>query len=615
MKNLAGWKRASQRTDPELPRPELLSGERGRNWTVKDSDDGKTSMVDPQDKRMEAPGNRGTCDLCGQTHAASVRYHELLHAQHSPEGEIRQSYTYKGEPRYVENEYIHLSEETRIDTIARDSWPHTMIPGDEARYTPVCEISFRMAELKLLRQRKWRDLAELTFTGATLRMSPLMLDGGALIGEYSERLWKTTSPTQKNRISKASLTNWVERFYEDVSEGWGHHILTEFTKADPNHTAMLLPILADMYMSLRYRADWHMLVQNPYEDFKRSGMEIENASWTTVLKVGKELQERFRAWEDRFRELRKEIQQMAEEAMAATKKGDEDAANVITYNAMASALKDPAMSTMRRAQNKARSKQGIGPRVEEYIKQQGGKLMPVTTREAKKRRGYPARAQVYHVPEDGSKAIEWGTYELVTPPLTKKFPEHKLQKSRSSARPEGDVPRHMHRYASDMQIFDSKRKIYGASLLIDDSGSMGFTHKQLEEILDLAPASTIATYSGSGYDGHLKIIAHNGRRVASDQELGTPYGGNEIDLPALHWLAEQPWPRVWISDGQVVSPSHGYTPMVVKECMDFCKEAGIKLVPDAQTAGLYIKGDMKAQLPTTTRWKRTMKPKRGALKA
>ena len=626
MKNLSSWKRQAEQADPELPRPDLLQGERGRNWTIKDSDDGLTTMLDPSDKRMEAPGTRGQCDLCGQQHAASIRYHELLHAKLSPEGEVRQSYTVNGETRYVQNQYIHLSEETRIDTIAKWNWHYDRIVGDEADYQPVCPIAFRSAELKLMRQKKWRDLIELSFTAATLGLTPLIYDEETLTNEYADRLWSVLSPEQRKGLGSArgsgrrpdgwTGTELVRMIIGNNDAAFRTQAIMG-TLGKKNVAAMA--VLAEMMASVRMRSDAGYLLSNPYQDLANKGVDIENVSWSTVLKIGKELQERFIAWDDSMKQAKKDLQQQLTDAHDSMRKGDHDFGQVQLFNAQANMDKNNTLDSIKHAITKSRREDTISGRAEKFIKstqtvKSGG--VGKTTIDTKDRSGFRTKATVFNTPENpGDMPVEWGQMQILTPPLTKKFPEHKLQKSRSNARPEGDIPRNMHRFMTDQQIFSSKRRVYGATLLVDDSGSMGFTHDQLEKILELAPASTVATYSGKGYEGHLKIVAHNGKRVGASEELGTPFGGNEIDMPALDWLAHQPWPRVWISDGQVVSPSHGFTPRVVKECMDFCDEAGIQLVNDAEAARAYINGNMRAKLPKNTRWKRTMKPKRGALKA
>lgn len=121
----------------------------------------------------------------------------------------------------------------------------------------------------------------------------------------------------------------------------------------------------------------------------------------------------------------------------------------------------------------------------------------------------------------------------------------------------GVVPKNMYRMTTDKKVFTTKRSVLGGSLLIDCSGSMGFTESDVREIIDVLPASHIAGYVGygqkiDGYDGVLKIIAEDGRiDTNSFNKLGE-YGYNSIDLESLQWLAQQPEPRIWVSDQQVV---------------------------------------------------------------
>ncbi len=124
----------------------------------------------------------------------------------------------------------------------------------------------------------------------------------------------------------------------------------------------------------------------------------------------------------------------------------------------------------------------------------------------------------------------------------------------------GVIPRNMHRMTTDRKVFSTKRSVAGGSMLIDCSGSMGLSTHDIEEIINDLPASTIAGYVGytgerSGFHGDLRIIANNGRiDDEAMRELGM-HGNNSIDKEALEWLAQQPEPRIWVSDQQVVGVS------------------------------------------------------------
>ena len=165
------------------------------------------------------------------------------------------------------------------------------------------------------------------------------------------------------------------------------------------------------------------------------------------------------------------------------------------------------------------------------------------------------------------------------------------------ASPEGPIPKFFGRWFSDKQLFERKGRRLGGTLLIDVSGSMGWSHAQTLALIEATPAMTIAVYSSNGrldkpggidqhrmlrwsqanpHAGHddmmrfmrdnqvsgglLTIIAQHGKLVGpnyklhgnhTDDECAGHGGGNEVDGPALSWLARQSQPRVWFSDGQV----------------------------------------------------------------
>jgi hypothetical protein len=142
----------------------------------------------------------------------------------------------------------------------------------------------------------------------------------------------------------------------------------------------------------------------------------------------------------------------------------------------------------------------------------------------------------------------WPVMRTVFPPrpinLNKKLGVRKYR-----ATPEGARIRNMSRYFTDQKVFGRKRKHKGGTLLVDASGSMSFSQADMENILHGAPATTIAMYSGWGSGGELRIIAKGGTCVEAKGMKA--YGGNEVDGPALDWLAKQREPRIWLSDGEV----------------------------------------------------------------
>ena len=121
----------------------------------------------------------------------------------------------------------------------------------------------------------------------------------------------------------------------------------------------------------------------------------------------------------------------------------------------------------------------------------------------------------------------------------------------------GIVPKNMHRMTTDKKVFTNKSSVLGGSMMIDFSGSMGMTEEDAREIINYLPAANIAGYVGYGYpiddyDGIIQIIAKDGRIDTKAISSLKEYGQNSVDLDALKWLAEQPEPRIWVSDQQVV---------------------------------------------------------------
>lgn len=101
------------------------------------------------------------------------------------------------------------------------------------------------------------------------------------------------------------------------------------------------------------------------------------------------------------------------------------------------------------------------------------------------------------------------------------------------------------------RAFEKRLYQRGGAVLIDASGSMGFTPAMLKQIIDILPMGTIAYYSGTDSaahpDGDLVIYCDKGRMYGG-KDLPYRQGGNSIDLPAIQWLLKQPGPRWYIGD-------------------------------------------------------------------
>ena len=110
-------------------------------------------------------------------------------------------------------------------------------------------------------------------------------------------------------------------------------------------------------------------------------------------------------------------------------------------------------------------------------------------------------------------------------------------------------------------------------MLIDVSGSMAITHRDLAKIIKAAPAATVAVYSGRGSKGILTVVGSNGR-IATEDGLAESLragSGNVVDGPALEWLAEQSEPRLWVSDGMVTGSCDRASADLAVEAQRICR--------------------------------------------
>lgn len=151
----------------------------------------------------------------------------------------------------------------------------------------------------------------------------------------------------------------------------------------------------------------------------------------------------------------------------------------------------------------------------------------------------------------------WGEMEIVRPPLTRHSPTGMDRKF--TAREEGPIPTRFDRWSIDRRIFRMKKRVKGAAVLVDASGSMAWSEEDLQRVLEEVPAATVALYSGMGKGGKLVIVAEKGRRASWAVVKQHIRSGNIIDGPAMEWLSEQPQAiKVWVSDGGFTGPGDSY---------------------------------------------------------
>jgi hypothetical protein len=120
----------------------------------------------------------------------------------------------------------------------------------------------------------------------------------------------------------------------------------------------------------------------------------------------------------------------------------------------------------------------------------------------------------------------------------------------------GVNPRRLNRMLTDPQrrVFDRKQRINGGIVVIDMSGSMSLSHREIESLMEASPGCLIVGYShGPRTEANAWVLARDGRRV---ENLPDVPGGNGVDGPVIEWAAEQikrNEPFVWVCDGMVTS--------------------------------------------------------------
>ncbi len=186
-----------------------------------------------------------------------------------------------------------------------------------------------------------------------------------------------------------------------------------------------------------------------------------------------------------------------------------------------------------------------------------------------------------------NEAVKWGKMSVEKPKLTEKLKGKFRTKSKKRSSDQGVAPIYVHRFLTDGKVFGIKRMEPAVSILLDMSGSMGYSENEIREMVELLPGAIVAGYAGGNDSGTLKIIAEDGKWT---KDIWLKEGGNTVDLPALEWLAEQEEPRIWVSDGQVV-PSRGDMLDAAEECRIFCLQNKINLVPNAPAALEVLKGE------------------------
>jgi hypothetical protein len=185
------------------------------------------------------------------------------------------------------------------------------------------------------------------------------------------------------------------------------------------------------------------------------------------------------------------------------------------------------------------------------------------------------------VPQKGRPA-KWGEMQIQRLDSERSRPIPAVARGRTFC-DHGAVLSAPYRLPVDGRVFLRRRRQRGGTVLIDASGSMCFGPAELQRITAAAPLATVAIYAGRGVSGTLAIVTARGR-MASSSDIGALLGrGNVVDGPALRWLAQQPEPRIWISDGQVTGAHDQPSTDLVVDAIRICQQAGIRRASTADS--------------------------------
>ena len=209
-------------------------------------------------------------------------------------------------------------------------------------------------------------------------------------------------------------------------------------------------------------------------------------------------------------------------------------------------------------------------------------------------------------PTTNREAGSWAQLNVKEQNLTRHVPGG-LGKKRVASNM-GRNPRRIGNMLTDPQkrIFDRKIKGNGGVVLIDYSGSMALSEKDVLEIMEAAPGCTVACYTTNSFDKdgkpNLWVLGARGRMTTM---IPDSRGGNGVDHPALVWAIQQKQnanaPVVWVTDGGVVGPGQGYKDQLALQCIKTCIKSNVLIRDDVEDA-VELLNDIAARKPIKKWW-------------
>ena len=161
---------------------------------------------------------------------------------------------------------------------------------------------------------------------------------------------------------------------------------------------------------------------------------------------------------------------------------------------------------------------------------------------------------------------------------------------------EGVVIRDLSRWITDPErkIFTRRTKSLGAVVVMDCSGSMSLSERDLQQLMDNTAGATVLCYStGSRADEdnpNAWVVARKNRQV---RKLPDFPGGNGCDAPALRYALTlrdtTKQPIVWVTDYGVTGKGDYSSDELIKECQALVKRHGIIVMPNIGQATKKLK--------------------------